>query len=290
MKQLSFLMRYLGLAKTMPVVLYLLLRKAARKTEGRAVELYRMLSLLIRSDSAWSVSGNNLEVRWKGTQGMQRMELRKNSSDINVFNQIFERQEYQALVMLIRSFPHITIHNIIDAGANIGLTTIYLHGFFSGAFFVAIEPDGGNAAVLERNMKLNGIQGVILCKGLWSSSQPLVVTTDFRDSREWSRQVRVADPSTDSSLLTGVTVEDIMKDQQWGIIDLFKIDIEGAEREVFADHDRSLSILSRVKFLVVELHDEVDFRRDFEGLLREAGFGFFMSGESLVGFNRRLTT
>jgi hypothetical protein len=52
----------------------------------------------------------------------------------------------------------------------------------------------------------------------------------------------------------GMTVDTIMKEQGIEHIDILKIDIEGAEREVFRDPS---SWVSKVDALIVELHERM---------------------------------
>ena len=74
------------------------------------------------------------------------LETRKRpSSDLDVFAQIYSYQEYQPLVQLFnKHFPKAESMNIIDAGSNIGLTTVFLSKHYPNAQFIAVEPDSDN--------------------------------------------------------------------------------------------------------------------------------------------------
>src|SRR4029453_16016552 len=50
----------------------------------------------------------------------------------------------------------------------------------------------------------------------------------------------------------GLTIDRLMRQYGWDYIDLLKIDIEGAEKEVF---ETSASWIGKVGIIVVELHD-----------------------------------
>ncbi len=49
---------------------------------------------------------------------------------------------------------------IIDCGANIGLSVIYMKRFFPGAEIIAFEPDEQNFKFLEENVRSFGFSGV----------------------------------------------------------------------------------------------------------------------------------
>ena len=85
----------------------------------------------------------------------------------------------------------------------------------------------------------------------------------------------------------GVALHGIIDEIETDYIDILKIDIEGAEKEVFSDEKNSRKVLEKVRFIAVELHDEIDFKIKFEKIL-ESHFIFYYSGQTLFGFNKFL--
>jgi FkbM family methyltransferase len=122
------------------------------------------------------------------------------------------------------------------------------------ATIVALEPDPGNFAVLQKNLAPYGARAMALRCALWYRREDLAIDRGlFRDGGAWSFQVR---PTNGSGIaeVEGVTLVDVM--QRYGLktIDILKIDIEGAERYVFED---SISAsLSKIGLIAIELHDE----------------------------------
>src|SRR5258708_8147332 len=56
---------------------------------------------------------------------------------------------------------------IIDAGAHIGLTTLYLHSLYPQATFLCVEPNPENLLLLRKNLAENNVTNVtILAKAL----------------------------------------------------------------------------------------------------------------------------
>ena len=78
-----------------------------------------------------------------------RLLLRPNSSDSYVFEQVIEHLEYLPLYNYIEAGKFKSkINTIIDAGANIGLTTLFFRHYFPTANIISIEADYFNSLVL----------------------------------------------------------------------------------------------------------------------------------------------
>jgi FkbM family methyltransferase len=177
--------------------------------------------------------------------------LRHNTSDFRVFNQVMLDKEYKALADYVNKYiPSYSVKYIIDAGGNIGLTTLYLKKRFHRAHIVSIEPDGKNLSALQKNVRLNRLTNVSWLKaGLWGKGEELTIDRSFRDGREWSIALTSANNIAATATLKGMTVENIMHKFSFPYIDILKIDIEGAERFVFADDYHVSSFLSKVRLL-----------------------------------------
>ncbi|MFN8351848.1 MAG: FkbM family methyltransferase [Flavobacteriales bacterium] len=137
---------------------------------------------------------------------------------------------------------------VLDCGANIGLAARYLKHAYPDAVIVAIEPDEENHQLLKRN--LEGLAG---CHAVKAAVWP----TDGRVSlqREGLRHsaFRTKEATGSDDTIEALSIPTIM--QRFGMqrIGLLKVDIEGAEQELFGAND--LSWLVRVDRVAVELHD-----------------------------------
>lgn len=179
--------------------------------------------------------------------GFERpVHFRPGGSDARVIEQVFVHREYRAVAHL----PGVEF--IADCGANIGCTTFYLLHRYPRARAVVVEPDAGNMAVCRRNLAPFGARVTYLEAGVWSSSGPLVVERGaFGDGAEWSFQVRPARPGERPDV-TAVTVPEVMARAGFPRLDLLKVDVEGAEAEVFGPGAGAW--LPRVRNLAIELH------------------------------------
>jgi FkbM family methyltransferase len=172
--------------------------------------------------------------------------LRVPSSDVQAFAQIFIANEYKVDVNRDPEF-------IIDAGANIGLASIYFANQFPNARILAIEPEMGNFEILAKNVETYpNIQPVL--GALWGERAEVEV---IEGAGNWGFTVETQSGSQTSKGSTGRRVQGMTVDmilENYGVerISILKMDIEGAEVEVFRD---SSSWIDRVDSLIVELHE-----------------------------------
>jgi FkbM family methyltransferase len=124
----------------------------------------------------------------------------------------------------------------------------FLH-LFPQSRIVAVEPAPGNLAVLEKNLAPYGARAHVVRAAVWPTAASLQIERGFRDGLDWSLQVRPAETGT----VPGVTVPRILERHHLGHVDLLKVDIEGAEYELFRG---DTSWLDRVAHLCIELHHD----------------------------------
>ncbi|NQY11823.1 MAG: FkbM family methyltransferase [Flavobacteriales bacterium] len=212
--------------------------------------------------------------------------LCKNSSDSDVFEQIILDKEYQIIYDFFTK-NKITVTNIIDAGANIGLTSIFLKASFPEAKIIALEPGPNTFKRLNKNFAINNLKNTItLQKGLWGHKTFLAPDTSFRDKLDWSFSLIESADKTEASIEV-ISATDIIDEYKLDFIDLFKIDIEGGESSVFSP-ESDLKWLQKVKVIAIEIHDEVASREEIENTLRSYGFLLSNSGELTIGINKNL--
>jgi FkbM family methyltransferase len=220
---------------------------------------------------------------YKINNGVFRFFIKKDSSDSRVFEQIILNEEYKTVVEEIRK-RKIKVESILDCGANIGLTSMYLTSYFRNARILALEPSKTTFERLELNIRKNSLDRVKLFnKGVWSKNAFLKPDINFRDGEDWS--FRLVETSVkEEAILEAVGIDDLMKHEQISHIDLMKIDIEGGEVELFKS--KHLPWLQKTKIIALEIHDEFKCRIEIERKLVDHGFDIFHSGELTIGFNK----
>jgi FkbM family methyltransferase len=139
---------------------------------------------------------------------------------------------------------------IVDAGANIGDETLRFRHFHPEATIIAVEPDAGNWAILSRNVGSDPRMH-LLNNGLWSRECRLRVVPG--ESAEASH-VEEVDNEREPADVEAVSIPSIMGRFALEEIDILKMDIEGAEYEVFSSPDAA-DWIRRVKVLIFECPD-----------------------------------
>jgi len=157
---------------------------------------------------------------------------------------------------------------IIDCGANIGLSVIYMKRLFPDAEIIAFEPDEKNFRLLEKNVESFGLNQV-----------------DLRNEAVWDEDAMLrfsGQGSTESKLLTenaggSVLVKAIrLKNVIQKKTDFLKIDIEGAEYKVLCDLQDKLHLVDN---LFLEYHGNFDQNAQLNEILSilvNNGFNYYI--------------
>ena len=212
---------------------------------------------------------------------------KKKSSDIQVYGQVFVKKEYEALVEKILAHRKSSdIRFIIDAGANVGFTSLYLQQSFPGAFFLALEPDEKNLEQLKKNFKLNDLNNTELhLSGLWSSDGWLQINRDADEGKEWSYYVTASAKPTN---LKGISLSTLLDKTEFSLIDILKIDIEGGEKELFSKEETISPVLKKTRFIAMEIHDHLADRQHILSILEKNNFSWFDHEELTIASNQSL--
>jgi FkbM family methyltransferase len=149
-----------------------------------------------------------------------------------------------------RYLPEGPVHFIIDAGANIGDTASWYLSRYPDARVAALEPDSANFEMLQRNCAPYGPRAILLKRGVWSRAAYLKV---LGDGHMESGLFVVETPLEKEADCIGMSPLDILTASRESVIDIFKCDIEGAEREVFGGG--SDEWLSRTRSIFIEIHN-----------------------------------
>jgi len=289
-----------------------LLRKWYHQLPASVITLIRRLRQVppvvveAHTDASWLANCQNLltqmggsnggieqglvHIAWPDTETKTQLKasVRANpSSDLSVFFQIWKEPQYQAVVDYMKPWlPANSALRIIDAGANVGFATLFFKTRFPNAHIISLEPEESNYAQLTSNISANGMQHVKPLKaGLWQRQAQLEVGRDVGDQREWSFYVK---ETTQPTGLQGYDVQYLMKEAGWDQIDLLKIDIEGAERYLFANNETAAQTLRNAKFIAIEIHDQFRIRPRIYNCLDKFGFDYFDDGELTIGRNKNL--
>jgi FkbM family methyltransferase len=186
--------------------------------------------------------------------------FRAKSSDERVIDAIFIKRQYDVFRQLLRAqevLKHVQVVQqstgrkplVIDAGANIGASSISLSGCAPDAFVVAIEPDPGNYQLLRQNTEgLNNIEPIHAAV----SSKPGRVRVVDPGQGYWGYRTQLTTDKTPDTV-SCVTINDLYKRYRpTSFTFITKIDIEGGEADLFS---ANTEWVERTPILIIELHD-----------------------------------
>jgi FkbM family methyltransferase len=205
------------------------------------------------------------------------LHCRVGTSDVEVFRQIFVEREYASIADLNKP------RTLIDCGANVGFASAWFLSRYPTLQSIAVEPDSANAVLLRKNLAPFGARATVHERGIWSRTTGLnLVRGEFRDGREWAIQVRESQPNETPDLLA-IDLASLIDEAGVVCVDILKVDIEGAEGEVFKGPIQDW--LDRVRNLVIEVHSD-ELAKVVDAALPEAEFARSFAGE-LTYYRRR---
>jgi len=167
---------------------------------------------------------------------------------------------------------------IIDAGANIGLTAIFFAAKYPNSKIVAVEAEAANFRMLQKNVA--AYPNILpVHAALWSHDGEIAVgQPDPKGGAggEWAFVTHEGE----GDRVRALTMRTLMEESEIDKLDLVKMDIEGAEREVFKSCDWTESL----KCLMIELHDR--FVPGCSEIVNRAmaGYHSFKVGETTIFF------
>ena len=155
---------------------------------------------------------------------------------------------------------------VIDCGANIGLSVIYMKTLYPQAEIVAFEPDDANFRYLEKNVTSFGFTNVKIYKeAIWTAN------TYLNFQSEGSLASRISEEGDRPIKVKATRLYDLLDRD----VDFLKIDIEGAEYAVLKDIKDRLGL---VKHIFLEYHGRFDQNTELEemlNILTVNGFKFY---------------
>lgn len=200
------------------------------------------------------------------------LEVRPNGgSDAFIFSEVFQHRYYD---FDLTSAP-ITV---LDLGANIGLTAVFLGRKYPAAQIACVEPMPGNLSLLRTNLERNRVAARVFANAISAEDRPLFMQVADQDYGHKVATGTSDGQSTGGKTLRveGISVPTLMANLGWERIGLLKVDIEGYENVLLRER---CDWLQRVDAMCIECHEgygEDDLRKLAEQ------FGF-LKPETLAG-------
>jgi len=241
----------------------------------RKVKLFSLIDALACFIDEGGHRQNLIEI---GVRGFRNpIKLRAQTSDFEVFVQVILNEQYAI------KLPY-SVEYILDAGANVGLTSVYFLERFPKAIIIAVEPDPDNFEMCKKNLAGYSNRVKLVNAAVYAENGFVAVSRNkYLDGREWATQVIPLNNNSEI-VVPSKTVESLLREYSFPRIDLLKMDIEGSELSVFRDGDTGF--LARTACCAVECHGEKCLQA-FQDAVSLESFEVESSGELTVARRRR---
>ncbi|MBY0527908.1 MAG: FkbM family methyltransferase [Gemmataceae bacterium] len=194
------------------------------------------------------------------------VKMRERGTDFGTFAEVVLNRIYATVID--RGGP---CEYVLDLGANIGLTSLHFSSAFPNCRILAVEPSPDNHAVLAQNLATLVAAGRCkICSGaVWFEDTTVDLNPPPNDTEYNAISVAAAGRGAMRQPVPAYTVASLMRMAGFPRVDILKMDVEGAEAEIFRG---PTDWLARVNAIAIEFHGESRHASRFDVVAREAGF------------------
>lgn len=195
--------------------------------------------------------------------------------------------------ILIKKTYHLKFYSnspecIVDAGANLGLATLYFYSLYPSARFFCYEPSSETFRFLKRNLEANKVPHVAFQKALadYNGRAAFLTTRSSMERQLDSLSSTPAATADCSETVEVATLQSEFRSLGIGTVDLLKFDVEGAEAALL----RGLGDdLRHVRALVGEVHSAA-LAEETASILRAHDFDVTRSDDHLHAMRKTIPT
>lgn len=188
----------------------------------------------------------------------RRFPFRMRKCDIFTVGEVLFERQY-ALLSRLPAAP-----TIVDAGANVGVSGVWFLGTYPGARLHALEPATENFRLLELNLR--AVPGAVLTQAALGARAGRARLALAAHGAEHSLHAAVAERSEEVECLT---LAAYLETHRIAVVDLLKLDVEGAEVEALEGLGPRLA---DVRTMVGEVHERMVDAAVFYRMLERGGF------------------
>ncbi len=192
--------------------------------------------------------------------------LRRKGSDTENFQEIVIKRVYNAVTDRIQNCKY-----VIDLGANIGLATRLFAARYPSCRILAVEPHLENYELLEKNVTELAKAG--RCRtvraAVWDRKSRLAVAAPPEGEDRYFAMFVQETLDEGMQEVEAVTMNELIEQSRFPVVDILKVDIEGAEVNLFRG---DLSWLSQVHTIAIEFHGDSRERSGFDAIMEHHAF------------------
>ena len=157
---------------------------------------------------------------------------------------------------------------IFDCGANVGTSCAFFKHIYPQSRIIAFEPNAKITNYLLKNIKNNSLENIeVVEKAVWTTNNEIELGLEDADGSSIYLE-------KNKTKVESIRLKDYLDKE--AVVDMLKMDIEGAEIEVLKDCRQSLN---NVKNIFVEFHSYKNGTQKLSELidvLESAGFRYFV--------------
>ncbi|MBZ0180310.1 MAG: FkbM family methyltransferase [Melioribacteraceae bacterium] len=161
---------------------------------------------------------------------------------------------------------------IYDCGSNVGTSCLYFSRLYPQCKIHAFEADPDVYSVLMQNIKSYGMTNVTAYnKAVWKDDDGVKISQSGADGSSMFTEGK-------KIVVQSIRLSELLRKEE--IVDLLKIDIEGAEYEVLSDCKNSLN---KVNNIFLEYHSYLNGEQKLGEILKifeQSGFRYFIRQEA----------
>ncbi len=208
--------------------------------------LFRLLKVL-------NLKSYNKERTIQCSNGM-KLTYRLNRGDIQGIREVWLDEAYRL------PFP-LEPKLVIDLGANIGLTSLWLWKHYDCDRIIAVEPNQSNAALVQKNFTDNGVNGNVIEVAVGATDGTVIfeASNESNLGRVLTGEAQNKSGEEVKMMSMATLLASLPQDE---VVSLVKMDIEGGEQDLICG---DLQWLQRVKAMIAEFHPDVI---DYPGLVK----------------------
>lgn len=193
--------------------------------------------------------------------------LRNQTIDLKVFKYVFYDQWHKPISEVKLGSKPI----VVDLGTNIGLSILTFNYWFPGATIIGYEMDRQNYDLAVKNT--SSLRNVHLVNKAVNSVSTVVHY--LKSGREDAYSIGSSEDGPGVNSVSAVSMAEVLSENNLSKIDYLKMDVEGAEIDIFLKGD--LAWLKQVENLNVEFHLEDDNDiKIYVKILEEQGFKVYI--------------
>ena len=169
----------------------------------------------------------------------------RGDADDSIVAEIFLLREYALIEPELKRAKTV----VLDIGAHKGYFALYVRALNETVPILCYEPEEVNYAALKKHLEQNKIQGVVTKNAAVADREGTLLLNVSEDSHNHS--LVVAPGTTVQKKVTATTLEKIVN--KFEKVDVLKMDIEGAEFQIF--ENLASSVFKKIGVIFMEYHE-----------------------------------